>query len=569
LEGITAVSSGLDQSNLRDRAKKRLDGKGPIQVRSAEDNVKLVEELSLHQEELNIQNEELLRIQEELEVSKAKYFELYDLAPVGYITLSPGLMIKEANLSTSTILGSERNDLIGRALSTFVLPQSQESLYLHYRRLGHEKRKQVGTFLVRGMDGRELQIQFESNRIGQGPIKGFRSILTDVSERRKIEDELERTKARLEAIINQMPVGIMVADAQSGEILFANDEIDKMYRLGFNPINIKGFADYHKLARRHLDGRPYKTEEYPLFRSVNGSVIRNELALVLRPDGSEVFINSSSVPVRNSHGVIVASVALSVDVTEAIQTQRERDKLHSDLETYSRKLQISNAELKQFAYVASHDLKEPLRMIVSYLSLLERKYGDKLDPEAHEYIHFASDGGERLNALIDDLLEYSRLDWQSKPSITVDMNEAVTKSLIILKVQVEDNDSNIVIDPLPTVLGDESQIVLLMQNLLSNAIKFRGQDHPQIHISATIGPGEWIIRVLDNGIGLSMADSERIFQMFQRLHSRDEFPGTGIGLAIAKKIVERHGGRIWVESEEGKGATFLFSIPKSGGDGID
>jgi chemotaxis family two-component system sensor kinase Cph1 len=495
LEGIVAVSSGLDQRGIREKAKKRLDGKGPLPERSAEDNVKLVEELSLHQEELNIQNEELLRIQVELEVSKAKYFELYDLAPVGYITLSPGLMIKEANLSTSTLLGTKRKDLIGRALSTFVLPQSQESLYLHYRRLDNGMGKQVGTFLVQGMNGKEFQVQFESNRIEEGPNIGFRSILTDVTEKKKIEDELERTKARLEAIINQMPVGIMVADAQSGEIIFANDEIDKMYRLGFNPINIKGFADYHKLARRHLDGRSYMTEEYPLVRSINGNVIRNELAVVERPDGSELFISSSSVPFRNSHGVIVASVALSVDVTGSIRTQRERNKLHSDLETYSRKLQISNAELKQFAYVASHDLKEPLRMIISYLSLLERQYGDKLDPNAHEYIQYATNGGKRLNDLIDDLLEYSRLDSQSKPLVSVDLNDVVDKTITILRMQIDENEANIVVDPLPTVLTDESQIVLLMQNLLSNAIKFRGPERPQIHISSTIGPGEWIISV--------------------------------------------------------------------------
>lgn len=183
----------FDRNMLREWAKKRLDGKGLIQERSAEDNVKLVEELSLHQEELNIQNEELQRIQIELEVSKAKYFELYDLAPVGYITLTSGLMIKEANLSTSTLLGTERKDLIGRGLSTFVLPQSQEALYLHYRRLDHGKGKQIGTFLVKGMNGKELQVQFESNHVEEGPNPGFRSILTDVTEQKKIEVELERT----------------------------------------------------------------------------------------------------------------------------------------------------------------------------------------------------------------------------------------------------------------------------------------------------------------------------------------------------------------------------------------
>lgn len=552
----------LDRSMLRERAKKRLEGKWPIQETSALDSIKMIEELTIHQEELNIQNEELLRIQIELEATRAKYFELYDLAPVGYITTTSGLIIKEANLSASTLLGVDGKDLIDKGLSTFISLRSRESLYLHFRWLDQGKGKQVSIFQVIGKDGKELQVQFESNRVEGKSRMGFRSILTDVTERRKIDDELERTKARLEAIISQMPVGIIVADALSGEIVFANDEVDKIYRLGIKLTSIEGFADYYKLARYHLDGRPYGIDEYPLARSATGVVIRNELAMIQRPDGSQAFISSSSVPVRDPQGVIVASVALSVDVTEAILIQRERDKLHSDLETYSRKLQTSNAELTQFTYVASHDLKEPLRMIVNYLSLLERNYGSNLDPKAHEYIHYAMDGGARLNALINDLLEYSRLDSQSRPSVTVDMNEIVARTLVVLKLQIEENKASIVVDPLPTISADESQMVQLMQNLLNNAIKFHGPDRPQIHISATIGTREWIIGVKDNGIGMSSAHSERIFQMFQRLHTREEYPGTGIGLAIAKKIVERHGGRIWVESEEGKGATFFFTIPK-------
>ncbi len=498
----------------------------------------------------------------ELEASKVKYFELYDLAPLGYITLTPDLVIKEANLAASILLNAERDVLINRNLSGFITPRSQELFYLHFRRVAEEDGKQQHTFTVQGKDDSYLQVQFESNLVEDRSEKGFRSILTDVTDLKRAEKELQETKARLEAIINQMPLGIMVVDASSGGILISNDEIKKMYGLGFKPTEIKGFSDYPRLARRHLDGRPYEIGEYPFVRALKGEVIRNELAEILRPDGSEVFVSGSSAPVFDAQGNIVASIGLSIDVTEQIRVQRERDRLLIEAEQYSVNLQRSNSELQQFTNIASHDLREPLRMVISYLALLEKNYKGQLDPTAQKYIHYAVDGGERMKALVDDLMEYSRIDSAVKPFTSVDMNSVVATVLNYLRMSIAEGNADITVDPLPTVIADTSQMVQVMQNLLANAIKFCRPGGVQIHISCEENGNEWVFSVRDNGIGIDAKDSDRIFRMFQRLHTRLEYPGTGIGLAITKKIVERHGGRIWFESELGMGTTFLFTIPR-------
>ena len=245
-----------------------------------------------------------------------------------------------------------------------------------------------------------------------------------------------------------------------------------------------------------------------------------------------------------------------MDVTDIKRAQKE-------MELYAEKLQRSNTELRQFAYVASHDLQEPLRMVISYLTLLEKRYQNKLDQDGHDFIKYAIDGGKRMKELIDDLLAYSRVDTVSSPFTAVNMNDLVQRTVVLLKVPIEETGAVITVESLPTIHGDESQITQVMQNLIANAIKFHGEAGPEVHVSGKMGPREWTFAVKDNGIGLDMEYSDRIFLMFQRLHNRDGYPGTGVGLAIAKKIVERHGGRIWVESEEGKGATFFFTISKA------
>jgi light-regulated signal transduction histidine kinase (bacteriophytochrome) len=226
-------------------------------------------------------------------------------------------------------------------------------------------------------------------------------------------------------------------------------------------------------------------------------------------------------------------------------------------------LERSNAELEQFAYVASHDLQEPLRMVASFTQLLAKRYQGKLDADADEFIGYAVDGARRMQALINDLLAYSRIGTQGKEFATVDSEVALATALRNLKTAVAESRAQVTHDPLPTLRADEAQLCQVFQNLIGNAVKFHGPETPHVHVTVEKEGGDWRFTVKDDGIGISLEYAQRIFVVFQRLHSTAEYPGTGIGLAIAKKIVERHGGRIWVDSTPGKGSTFCFTLPAS------
>ena len=229
-------------------------------------------------------------------------------------------------------------------------------------------------------------------------------------------------------------------------------------------------------------------------------------------------------------------------------------------------LKRSNAELEQFAYVASHDLQEPLRMVSSYMELMKRRYKGKLDSDADEFIDFAVDGANRMKVLIGDLLSFSRVGTRGKPLTPTDCTFVLEQVLMNLEVAIDESGAMVTHDPLPTVMADDSQLAQVFQNLISNAIKFKGKEPPRIHTAAERKGDEWLFSVTDNGIGIEPEYFDRIFVLFQRLHGRDEYTGTGIGLAVCNKIVERHGGRMWVESEPERGSTFYFTIPAKGGE---
>ena len=273
------------------------------------------------------------------------------------------------------------------------------------------------------------------------------------------------------------------------------------------------------------------------------------------PDGNSVWLSVTGEPVfenrkfRGYRGV-------GTDITERKRGQAVLRAAYDELAR-------SNAELQQFAYVASHDLQEPLRMIGSYTQLLERRYGDKLDSDAREFMSFIVEGATRMKQLIEDLLAYSRVGTRGKELRQVPLQLALERALVNLRAAIESSGAHITHDAFPEVSGDDTQLTQLFQNLIGNAIKFRKADEPlRIHVGVQDAGDEWRFSVSDNGIGIEPQYFERIFMVFQRLHTRDEYPGTGIGLAICKKVVDRHRGRIWVESAHGKGSTFVFTLPK-------
>ena len=243
--------------------------------------------------------------------------------------------------------------------------------------------------------------------------------------------------------------------------------------------------------------------------------------------------------------------------------RRERWRAGEQLKSYAEELARSNAELAQFAYVVSHDLQEPLRLVTGYMRLLTERYGDQLDEDGQEFISYAADAAARMKKMITDLLAYSRTGRNGREIVAVACEAALDEACADLRAAITESAAEISHGPLPTVGGDAAQFAHLFQNLIGNAIKFRGQAPPRIHVSAELNGQEWVFSVRDNGIGLDPRFADRIFKVFQRLHAREQYPGTGIGLAIARKIVEHRGGRIWVESEPGKGATFHFTVPVS------
>lgn len=249
---------------------------------------------------------------------------------------------------------------------------------------------------------------------------------------------------------------------------------------------------------------------------------------------------------------------------ELEKTRKRVSGLEQALERTMAELERSNAELEQFAYIISHDLQEPLRMVASYTQLLEKRYKGSLDADADEFIAYAVDGARRMQNMIQSLLSYSRVGTRGKPFEPTECESVFKQALANLKVTIDESGAGVTHDPLPRVMADETQLIQLFQNLLANAIKFRGEEQPRIHVSAKEDSNECLFSVSDNGIGINPGYFDRIFVIFQRLHGREEYPGTGIGLSVCKRIVERHGGRIWVESQPGEGSTFHFTIPRGG-----
>jgi len=408
----------------------------------------------------------------------------------------------------------------------------------------------------RGEDRRGRVVDDTARRVGRthGPVRGTTEAVT--AERARRESE-ERWRHVLEAT----PDAMVIAD-ERGQIMLVNAQTERLF----------GYP------REELVGRPVETLLPPAARARH---VRHRAAYLAEPRvrlmgaGMELFgrrKDGSVFPVEISVSALVGHdetivIAAVRDITARRRVEEEirnrTAELERRLQERSSELAHANAELDQFAYVAAHDLQEPLRAVASYSQLLERRYKGRLDADADKFIERITGAVGRMQQLIQDLLAYFRVGPRARKQPTA--AEAVLQCVLDhLHAAIADSGAVVTHDALPTVLADGSQLAQVFENLIDNAIKFRGGEPPRIHVSARAQGTGWVFSVRDNGIGLDPGFAERIFVIFQRLHTRTEYPGTGAGLAICKKCVEGHGGRIWVESQPGRGATFVFTIPGKG-----
>jgi len=381
-------------------------------------------------------------------------------------------------------------------------------------------------------------------------------------ERKNAEEALREIQEGFRSAFEDAPIGMAlmsVAPESPGHLLQVNRALADL--TGYSEERLRAI-DLSSLT--HPDDRE---REQPLIQKLlAGGIPHYHLEQrYLRADGSPVWVMLNASTVHNSRGKLLYGIAQVQDISERKQAEESLARAAAELERHAAELERSNADLQQFAYVASHDLSEPLRMVSSYVQLLARRYEGKLDSDADDFIGFAVDGTVRMQALIDGLLMYSRAGTADYSLVPVDCSEVARQALAMLEARVRDTDADVTIDELPTVQGDPTQLAQLFQNLIGNAIKFVSDKQPHVHVSAEREPGAWRFGVTDNGIGIEPRHMERIFAVFQRLHSREAYSGSGVGLAICKRIVERHGGRIWVESTPGQGSTFYFTIPDGGG----
>lgn len=367
-----------------------------------------------------------------------------------------------------------------------------------------------------------------------------------MSERTRIAGELQSREMSYRAMFEGAAVGKCLLDVETGRIQQVNRKLTAI--TGYSVDELHGMYFYNLLAPNELIK---KTLEAEFEKSLDSDRCIEFSFRTKHHTDIQVEMQATTISDKRERPHL--ALVIIQDVTGRKQMESERDKLNFYLER-------TNRELQTFTYGVSHDLKEPLRTIASHLALFERQHAKSIDASGRELLEYAVDAAKRMTTLIDSLLNYGRLDSVSNPSRPVDLNAILDRALLDLKGAIESTNTKITHDPMPTVTGNPTQLIQLLENLIGNAIKFKGIDPPEIHISCSKRDGEWLLSVRDNGIGLDMQQASRIFLPFQRLHSDRSIAGSGLGLTLCRKIVEMHGGSIWVESMPGKGTEFYFTI---------
>jgi PAS domain S-box-containing protein len=484
---------------------------------------------------------------------EGRYRGLLEAAPDAMVVVNQTGEIVLLNVQAEKQFGYRRDELVGQKVKNIIPQGFAERLIADgLRSVEDALAQQIGTgieLIARRKDKSEFPIELMLSPLESAEGILVTAAIRDISVRKEAEKKVVQMEGRYRGLLEAAPDAMVVVN-QAGEMVLLNVQAEKQFGysrdelIGQKVKNIipEGFAE-------RLVADALRSAEDALAQQIGTGI---ELT-ALRKDGTEFPIELMLSPLESAEGILV---------TAAIRDIATRKAAEANLLQKMEELNRSNVELGQFAYIASHDLQEPLRMVASYTQLLSRRYKGRLDPDADEFIEFAVDGASRMQRLIQDLLAYSRVGTKGSDLIDTSSEDALQQALMNLRGAITDSGAQVTHDALPNVLADETQLVQLFQNLVGNAIKYQSPGVPRVHISAAKnGEKKWIFSVKDNGLGIDPQYFDRIFGMFQRLHKREEFAGTGIGLAICKKIVERHGGTISVESQRGQGSTFRFALP--------
>ena len=484
------------------------------------------------------------RAAEALEESERKYRTLLENLPQKIAHKDRDSVYLSCNESFALDLKIAAGEIKGRTDFDF-FPRDLAEKYRADDRSVMESGKaaEIEEEYVRNGERRSVQTVKTPVRDETGRITGLIIIFWDVTDRKRAEEAVRRAAVYNRGLI-EASLDPLVTIAPDGKITDVNQATEAATGCGREELIGADFSEFFTEPEKARIG--YQQ----VFR--DGSVQDYELGL-RRRDGHVTPVLYNASVYRDENGSVAGVFAAARDITDRKRAQEE-------LERKARELARSNSDLEQFAYVASHDLQEPLRMVANFTQLLADRYKDQVGEEGAEFIGYAVDGATRMQRLIEDLLTFSRVGTRGKGFEPADCNELLGRAVGNLRMAIEESGAFVGHDELPTVRADASQLTQLFQNLLGNALKFRAGS-PRILVSARKRGSEWVFSVRDNGIGIDPKFRDRIFVIFQRLHGRGEYPGTGIGLAVCKKIVERHGGKIWVESEPGKGATFFFTLP--------
>jgi PAS domain S-box-containing protein len=456
-------------------------------------------------------------------------------------------IITSWNLGAERLYGYTADEMVGQSVAVIIPPERQgEELEIVAKILAGERVEHYETERVR-KDGTRIPVSLTAS-----PIHDASGVIVGVSTQARDTSLTRRALRQAAQQFEGAPIGIAVFSVRPesfGRLEQVNTEMTRL--LGYSPEELESISPGEITHPDDAARERLLIEELAAgTRTAYGLEKRNR-----HKDGHWIWLGIT-VSVLEGEDPPRSAVAHLIDISERKQAETELERTRQNLER-------SNAELDQFAYVASHDLKEPLILLSAYARMLEERHGDVLDDDGRTFLGHVRGEAQRMKAMIDDLLDYSRLETRAEASCPVDLAETLDTAIRTLAPRIEETGAKIEIQgPLPAVDGSPAQFERLFRNLLSNAIKFRRDEPPLVSVSAESVDGEWVVTVRDNGIGIDPAKGRQVFDVFQRLHSQEEYGGTGMGLAICKRIVERHGGRIWVESSPGDGSAFKFTVPE-------